>query len=199
MPIAIRTDQLDIAEQALREGKILVYPTETSYALGCDASNAEAVERIFLIKGRDEEKALPLIVDSVDAAEKVIVFSQKIRELAETFWPGALNIIGKRRDDADIASLAGKGDTQSVRVTSHPFASMLAKRFEKAIVATSANLSGKDALYSVENIEQLFPEGRRPDVVIDGGTLPYVPASTTVRVVDDEVEVVRQGSVKIKL
>ncbi|MCH8049129.1 threonylcarbamoyl-AMP synthase [Patescibacteria group bacterium] len=190
--------QIEEALQALRDGKIIVYPTETSYGLGCDATNEEAVEKIFKMKGREAGKGLPLILPSRESALQFVEFSSKAASLADKYWPGPLNIIASVKKGSPIAPACSQDGTQSVRLSSHPFTSTLAKRFGKPLVATSANVAGAEAIYDVADIERVFSDRPvQPDLIVDGGVLPKVPASTTVKMVGDKVVVVRQGQIAI--
>lgn len=181
----------------LREGGVLVFPTETSYGIGCDATNEAAVAKVFAAKNRPEGKGTPMLVASIEHARSYVDFSQTAQRLAETYWPGALNLVLPVQPGMHGARCQTDG-TQSVRVSSHPFIQNLFQQFDRPLVATSANPSGSEALYDVLNIEQTF--GDRAlliDGIVDIGLLPFVPASTTVRVTGDRVELLRQGSVKV--
>jgi L-threonylcarbamoyladenylate synthase len=194
----INAQQIEQAIDALKRGQVIVFPTETSYGLGCDATNAEAVERIFAMKGRVAGKGLPVLVPSIEAAQQEVVLSDFALDLAGRHWPGALNVIGLVAPKATISAACHEEGTQSVRMSSHPFTSTLLRRFAKPITATSANVSGQDGMYSVDHAEEVFAhQVDQPDVVIDAGSLPEVAPSTTVRVVDGEVDIIRQGSVVI--
>lgn len=197
--LSVTMEQVERALQALKDGKVIIFPTETSYGIGCDAGNEEAVKKIFEIKGRDDLKALPIIIPDFDSAKKYIKMPPVALALAEEFWPGGLNIISELQPDAGIAPGCSSNGTQSVRVSSHPFSGTLAKRFGKPIVATSANISGRDAIFEVEEIRKVFEDkGDLLDVFIDGGDLPILPMSTTVKVLDnDHVEIVRDGIIRI--
>lgn len=196
--LAVTTEQIDQAVEALRAGKVIVFPTETSYGLGCDATNESAVAKIFRIKNRERLKALPVLIAAESRAKDYIQVSPVVEELMALFWPGPLNIIASINPKSPISDLCSQDGTQSVRVSSHPFTSIFVKRFEKPIVATSANLAGEPAIYSFEEVHNAFDATEEiPDVFINGGDLPKLPASTTVRVIDDRVEVLRQGIVEI--
>lgn len=191
-------EQLSEALQVLESGGVIVYPTETSYGIGCDATNAEAVARVFQIKGRPEGKGLPVLIpDTVEAPNYVEMSAQAV-ELASRYWPGDLNIVAPVADGSAIAEQCNQEGAQSVRVSSHPFAATLTRRFGKPIVATSANVSGEEALYDAKSVKELFA-GRenQPDLVVNGGSLVERPASTTVRIDGDDVQILRQGSVEI--
>ena len=150
------------------------------------------------MKGRSSAKGLPVLVASLEAAEREVELGDRARQLTERYWPGALNIISPVAQTATITDACHESGTQSVRMSSHPFTATLMRRFGKPLTATSANVSGQDGMYSVQNAEAVFAEQPdRPDVVIDAGVLPGKAASTTVRVIDDRVEIIRQGSVVI--
>jgi len=192
--LQITSAQIEQALEALIAGKVIVYPTETSYALGCDATNDSAVRRIFEIKGRPGGKGLPVIIGLESEAETYLELSETAQQLAKMFWPGSLNIIGPIVYGSKISSACSQYGTQSIRVSSHPFASTLASRLGKPIVATSANISGQDAIYTVRDVQKIFKGHTEPDLVIDAGELPAVPASTTIKVLGEEVTIIRQGS-----
>ena len=181
----------------LREGGVLVFPTETSYGIGCDATNAVAVAKVFAAKNRADGKGTPMLVASIEHACRYVDFSQTAQRLAETYWPGALNLVLPAKLGVHTAQCQTDG-TQSVRVSSHLFIQNLFQQFDRPLVATSANPSGSEALYDVLNIEQTFGDrATYINGVVDIGLLPFVPASTTVRVTGDRVELLRQGSIKV--
>lgn len=190
---------LDDAVERLRRGEVLAYPTETSYALGCDATNDAAVARVFAIKGRPEGKGTPLIIPTNVSLDAFIVTNEKIDELATAYWPGPLNIVGKRAPQSLVSVRCETDGTQSVRQSSSAVASELARLLGRPLVATSANRSGSASLYSPAEIEREFAEGEAPDAILDGGDLVFAPASTTVSVADGVVTVLRQGSIHINL
>jgi L-threonylcarbamoyladenylate synthase len=183
------------AVEILRAGGILIFPTETSYGLGCDATNREAVEKIFALKGRPADKALPILVRDVDQAMRFVEFGERARELAQKYWPGPLNLILPVLEPLATSSA---DNFQSVRVSGQPVAQELVGLFGQPIVATSANLSGKPSLYDVSKLEEAFGDRLSfIDGVIDVGPLPVAPASTTAKVTGEDVQILRQGSVVI--
>jgi L-threonylcarbamoyladenylate synthase len=191
----ISLNNLDEAIAILRRGGVLVYPTETSYALGCDATNDEAVARVFAIKGRPEGKGTPLILPADVDIREYVKASEQVFRLADKYWPGPLNIVLPRAVNSPVSARCETQGTQSVRRSSHPIAATLAHLLGRPLVATSANRSGETALYRSSEVEREFASGEQPDAVIDAGDLPEVAASTTINVIDDSVEVIRQGSV----
>lgn len=196
----IELNEQKIAEalEALNAGQVIVFPTETSYGIGCDATNADAVARIFAIKGRPSGKGLPVLIPDMAAADSFVSMSAKARDLAQKYWPGALNIVAPIAAGSPIAEACSQDGFQSVRVSSHPFTSILVHRFGKPIVATSANVSGDEPIFDPKLARELFRDRPgKPNLILDGGVIPVRPGSTTVKVVGNEVTILRQGEVEI--
>ncbi len=207
--------ELAHAVDVLKRGGVIVFPTETSYGIGCDATNAKAVRRVFRVKGRPDGKGTPLIVDSLAAAERWGKFNLVARKLAKKYWPGPLTIVVPVTTPGVVSGLVLQGKTIALRVSSHPIARALARGLGRPLVATSANLSGEPACYSVRAFRRqiatahshhpqplLKKEGRvsitkEVDVIVDVGALPRQKPTTLVRVVDDYIEILRQGKIKL--
>ena len=189
---SISPSNLAAAVDLLKRGGVLIFPTETSYALGCDATNDQAVARVFAIKGRPEGKGTPIILPPDVDVNTYVELSERAQELAKQHWPGPLNIVANRAKSSPVSHRCETEGTQSVRQSSHPIASELARQLGRPLVATSANRSGETAIYRPDELESEFIDDR-PDAIVDAGHLPVVPASTTVKVIDDKLEVIRQG------
>lgn len=175
---------------------VFVYPTETCYGLGCDATDVDLVSRIYAIKGRSFTKPVSLIVTDIEMAEQYAEFSKKARDLAEKFWPGALTLaLPLRKDRRELADIV-RSEFVGLRVSSHRIASAISRSLRRPIVATSANVSGKRECYSVSEVSaQFFHQKEKPDIIIDYGVLPRVPPTTIVKIAGDEVEIIRHGQV----
>lgn len=168
---------------------VFVYPTETCYGLGCDATNAELVERIYAIKGRDARKQFSWIVADVKMASRYVFFSKHSFALARAHWPGPLTLVLPHKENGTVA----------LRVSSHRIARRISKILQKPIIATSANTTGGAEPYSIDDaVRSLDSQMSLIDYIIDGGVLPYRKPTTIVSVVEDAVKVLRQGEVKIK-
>jgi L-threonylcarbamoyladenylate synthase len=127
----------------LRAGKLVGLPTETVYGLAADATNGEAVARIFAAKGRPRFNPLIVHAGSLAQAEKIAEFPAGARRLAEALWPGPLTLVLPKMPDAPIASLVTAGlDSVAVRVPAHPVARAVLAAFGGPIAAPSANRSG---------------------------------------------------------
>lgn len=335
------------AIQFLEQGKILVFPTETSYGLGCDATDQSAVDKIFKIKGRASDKPLLVVVPDVAMAKKYLAWNNLLEDLTKKYWPGALTIVGEYRatspfkgrvgvgsringfvrnvalrqnlrknqtkaevilwrglsdkklgglkfrhqhgvgpyvadfyqsdskiiievdgdihfsdeknvlkdnkrkeyleqngyqilrynnvdifnnlsgvlDDiyylcdkrlrdpllisplkggeshGDLANgVVAKDGTVAVRVTANPFLKSLTEKFGRPIVATSANLSGAGEIYNGSEAIKIFENLKnKPDAIVDAGVLSKNLPSTIVSVVGNELKILRQGGIKIKI
>jgi L-threonylcarbamoyladenylate synthase len=175
------------AVEFLKEGKVIVYPTETSYALGCDATNDKACKRIFRIKKRSKEKKLPIIVANLKMAKEYAYFNKDALKLAKTFWPGPLTLLLKKK--RKLSRFVGKG----IRISSNPIARELSKKLGKPIVATSANISGRENCYS---IKEVLKQGIKADLYLDAGKLKKVKPSTIFDV--EERKIIREGPISFK-
>lgn len=182
-----RTACLRAACAVLAKGGVVVYPTETAYGIGADATNATAVARVFAIKGRDDGKPLSVLMASQKMAGAYAILTPAARRLWKRFLPGPLTLIVPSRSEAT---------TWGIRVSSHPFAMALVRAYKKPITATSANRSGTPPLYDSTAIIRAFGRRRtRPDLCIDAGVLPHRPASTVVSCVNDDIAILRMSAI----
>jgi L-threonylcarbamoyladenylate synthase len=183
------------AVQVMLRGGLVAYPTETSYGLGCDATNEEAVRRVFKAKARNAEKSLPIIVASTSMAAKYLWLDDRALALAKKFMPGPLSLVVPRKKGL-ARSLSSTG-TISFRVSSHEFARALASRLGKPVVATSANISGEPPAYSPQEIVSRF--GDEVDLVVDAGKLAERPPSTVLNLASPKPELLRKGVLAVEV
>ncbi|HQF57024.1 MAG TPA: L-threonylcarbamoyladenylate synthase [Candidatus Magasanikbacteria bacterium] len=197
-----KQENLNIQEiiNFLEEGKTLVYPTETVYGLGCDATNQEAVDKIFTIKKRQQEKSVLMIVADLAMMLKYIEWTPKLQELSDKYWPGPLTIVAPIKFRNNLAQgVIAKDNTVAFRVTDHPLAHELSKQLGKPIVSTSANITQMSNPYEIEDILKIYQnEKEQPDLIIDGGILPHQSPSTIIKLVGEKVIILRQGELVIK-
>lgn len=192
------TTSLATAASALQRGALVVYPTETAYALGADALNPNAVQAVFAAKGRVSSKALPVIVASRAMAERYAEFSPLARVLASVYWPGPLTLV-LPATPAFPSELTGPGGTIALRVSSHPTACELSQRLNRPLISTSANASGQPTSYNVRRVRHDFQGRPEHILLIDGGTLRRCRPSTIVDCTKDRPVVLRQGALRPKL
>ncbi len=183
------------AASILIQGGVIVYPTETAYGLGADYFNEEAVKKIFLIKQREADKPLPVIVSDWAMAEELVIFDDELRQILAQHWPGPLTAVlpfrlfGQKKHFPENLGL---------RISSHVFCQKLASLIKRPIVSTSANISGSGALYSMEQIKEQFSQlNIQPDLLINAGNLPLTPATTVIRSLAGKIEILRQGKINI--
>lgn len=187
-----------VAVDALLHGGVLVYPTETLYALGCDARNIAAVSRVLRLKGRPENKPLPVVVADLDGLGRILEGEMPgdVLRLGERFWPGPLSILVRTRGLAP-AVRDGEGFT-SVRVTAHPLAAALCSISGAPLVATSANLSGEPAAAVPEELDPVLAVWA--DLVLDQKPWPSGGLASTVVALEGpgRLRLIRAGAVSIQ-
>ncbi len=180
------------AVSVLRRGGIVIYPTDTLYGLAADPRRDDAVERAFIVKGRDATAAMPLIAGSLEQAEQVAVFTAIDRHLARAFWPGPLTLVLEPRPGISARAL-GAGSTIAIRVPAHAVARELAAHFDFSITATSANRSGESPAASVADLSRALIDD--VDLVLDGGTTRGGRPSTIVATSAQGARLVRAGAI----
>ena len=203
-PKNFKPKELNTAVKILKTDGVIVYPTETAYALGCDFESQKATKRIYKIKHRRANFLLPVIVASISMAKKAIRFNEKSLNLAQRFWPGPVTLILEvKLKMYEYTKKPGKEFLKpyrdiAMRVSSNKIAQTLSRKLGKAIVSTSANIHGKNECYSLDDILQQFKSSpEKPNLILDAGTLPQVKPSTIIRATD-RIEILRQGPVKLK-
>ena len=170
------------AARVMQKGGIVVYPTESSYALGCDATNARAIRKIHRLKGRKSGKYFPVIVADIKMAKRFYKVDTNVEKLAKL----GITIVTKKR-----RRMPGIG---GFRISRNATARRIARNLDSPIVATSANVSGKESVYKISEIMKLFDN--KVDAILGAGTLPKRRPSTVYDY--DKKRVLRRGSVALK-
>lgn len=187
--------ELDIAVQALRDGELVAFPTETVYGLGANALHAPAVRKIFELKGRPLTHPLIVHLDSVRFLQR---WAREVpaaaTRLAERFWPGPLTLVLPRADKVNDLVTGGQ-DTVAVRVPNHPMALQLLNAFGGGIAAPSANRYGRVSPTRAEHVREEFGDALK--VVLDGGACNVGLESTIVACLDGSVRLLRPGAVSL--
>jgi L-threonylcarbamoyladenylate synthase len=182
--------RIQAAAAVLRRGGVVVYPTETLYALGARADDAAALLRLARAKLRPEGKPLPLLAGDRDQVRRVARLEGVAERVADRFWPGPLTLVLPAAPGLDAAVTAGTG-TVGIRIPGSPVARALALRAGFALVSTSANPAGGPP---PARVADLHPDLlAQVDHVLDGGPTPGGPPSTVVRVEGSIVHVLREG------
>jgi L-threonylcarbamoyladenylate synthase len=187
-----------IAEAArlIAEGQLVAVPTETVYGLAADATNAEAVARIYEAKGRPSFNPLIVHVADLAAAERIGQFDDDARSLAEAHWPGPLTLVVPLRADAPIAALVTAGlPTIALRVPAHPAMQALLHATGKPLAAPSANASGSISPTRAGHVIKSL--GGRIQLIIDGGRTERGLESTIVAATDGVLRLLRRGPIDV--
>jgi L-threonylcarbamoyladenylate synthase len=200
MPVRLKIDPEKPDEEALsealkilRRGGVIAFPTETFYGLGADARQETAVEKIFLIKGRNDHNPISVIVDNDrEVIPLVTAVPEAAQILIHKFWPGPLTLVFTA-SASTLSRLTGGSGKIGIRVSSHPVARLLAMGLAGPITATSANLSGGQECTTAGEALRVF--GNHVDGVIDGGTTTGGLGSTIIDVTVSPPLILREGVV----
>lgn len=169
-----REDLLIRLESVIRQGGIAVIPTDTVYGLVCDATNPSAIERIFLMKKRPEEKSPPIFVASVPAARRYAYIPDAKAKFLERVWPGAVTAVFQHKEKLPRV-LTGHRNTIGIRIPDHPFVLSLLKLMDTPVAQTSANISNLPPAKTAAEVSEYFKDADiKPDLIIDSGTLQGV-------------------------
>lgn len=187
----IDLEELKEPAKVIRNGGIVIFPTETVYGIGTNGFDEKSIKKIYELKRRDSNKPISLLVSNIEMVEMVAKdISDLEYKLMRKFWPGPFTIILKKKSIVpDI--LTSNGDTVGVRMPSGEIAKKLIEYAEVPIAAPSANISGKPSGIDINDIMKDF-EGK-VDCIIDNGISELGVASTIVKVVDNIPYVLREG------
>lgn len=190
-------DAIAEAARLVLAGQPVAVPTETVYGLAADATNAEAVARIYAAKGRPSFNPLIVHVPDLTAAERIGRFNDEARALAAAHWPGPLTLVVPLRPEAGIASIVTAGlDSIALRVPAHPAIQALLKAVNRPLAAPSANASGLISPTRASHVVASL-DGRIP-LVIDGGATQRGIESTIVAATDGPLRLLRRGPIDVE-
>jgi L-threonylcarbamoyladenylate synthase len=196
--MAQTTARLVRAEEGVEEaaklvlsGRLVAYPTDTVYGLGCNPYDKQAVDQLILAKQRPKS-ALPVLVNSMVAAKRMGEFSRTSLTLVGKFWPGPLTLIVPIRNKLPPAVTDGSPFV-GLRIPKHETALNLIERCGGQIIGTSANVSGRPSPRTADEV--LNQLGGRLDLILDGGPTPLGKESTVAKVLGGAVEVLREGAI----
>jgi L-threonylcarbamoyladenylate synthase len=191
-------ESVDEAARLILAGEPVAMPTETVYGLAADATNAEAVARIYAAKGRPSFNPLIVHVPDLDAAEELAEMPSQARALAERYWPGPLTLVLPRRAEAPIASIVTAGlPTVAIRVPRHPAMQALLRASGRPLAAPSANASGSISPTRAEHVAKSL--GGRIPLILDAGPTSVGLESTIVAVDGEKLRLLRPGPIDLQL
>jgi L-threonylcarbamoyladenylate synthase len=198
----ITKDDYEAIKKHLDSSNLIIYPTETSYAIGANALDDEAVKKIFLLKQRDNLKPLPIVVKNTAMLLNLTYIKKGEEDLISIFWPGPLTILFEARADKKY-TFVPNSKYIGARVSSHIFIEELFQEIDYPIISTSANISSQESLNKInENeLEHIFANYKDKDsiIVIDDGKLSG-GCSTIVQIDSNnrKINIAREGNNNIK-
>jgi len=188
----------DTIEEVMREiqvllkaGKVVACPTDTVYGLLADATNRDAVARIFQIKGREKEKPLSVFVKDIAAAKELAEISPEQELYLRDVWPGNVTVLLESRHK--LPEFFQKEGKVGIRIPRHPLLNEILENFGNPLTGTSANVSGQPpCLDSKEVLAQFQEREFQPDVLLDAGKLPEARPSTVIDITKTPPEILRK-------
>ncbi len=188
------SDLLEITDK-LASGKNVILPTDTGYLIACDATNETAIQNVFDIKKRQNNNPIHICVGSVKQAHEAGKFNEIANKLLKAHCPGAISVIVPKQDWVSDLLVANTGNI-GVRIPDSPCILQVCNELQKPITATSLNISTHAPLSDTQEILEVF--GSKIDLMIETNR-PFLSSSTIVRVIDDNVEILRQGPISKEL
>lgn len=182
----------------LKQGGIVIFPTDTAFGIGCRIDNEKSVKRLFRIRKRPETKATPVLIADLNMAEDYLqpVDDEVIKKLIEPFWPGALTIVLKSKTENVPQLIRGGTDTLGVRVPDHLTALEIINGVGVPVIGTSANFSGEKTPFSYEDLD---PELVKLVDYVVPGKCHKKEASTVIDCTVKPWKILRQGAVTINV
>jgi L-threonylcarbamoyladenylate synthase len=179
--------------QSIKNGEVVIFPTDTVYGIGCNPYDENAVDRVYRLKKRNRIKPLPILGYSKYDLESIVKFDDITNRITDKFWPGQLTIVLPLIDDK-LKKLSGGLTTLAVRVPNNKCTLSLLKEC-KLIIGTSANISGEKPFTDPKNIENCVPDC---DVLLNDGEIQSSGTSTIIEIKNGGIRILRSGSISEK-
>jgi len=191
-------EAIKVALAVLRKGGLVIYPTETCYGIGGDATNLKAVKKVLEFKGSREGKPISVAVSDKEMAKKYVVINKTADNLYREFLPGPLTVVSKSKGKTIRVLEASKG-TLGIRIPKYPLVIKIIKEFGRPITSTSANTSGKKTPYCLKDVLKYTSKKKLEliDLFLDGDNLSFHLPSTVVDTTLNEPAILRRGEIKI--
>ena len=179
-----------LAIESIKNGGVVIFPTDTVYGIGCDPYNEDAIKRIYELKNRDSTKPLPILGYSKQFLENIVEFDEITNRIAEKFWPGRLTIVLPLKDDK-LKKLSRGTDTLAVRVPNNKCVLAFLKKCE-LVVGTSANISGREPFTDPQNTENDIIDC---DIFLNDGIIQSSGPSTVIKIENGKIKILRSGGI----
>jgi L-threonylcarbamoyladenylate synthase len=190
---------LEESVKVLQKGGLVIYPTETTYGIGADATNPKAIIKLNTYKKRPLDKPYSIAVSDQKMAEKYVKLNQTAKNLYKQFLPGPVTIVSTGRHCV-AAGVESETGTLGIRIPAYPLVIEIVKKLGKPITATSANASYQKRPYKTSDVLENISEKQKKliDLIIDAGELPHHEPSTVIDTTLDDPVILRQGEIKLK-
>ena len=192
----LKTDQENFNQlvektvKAIKNGRVIVCPTDTVYGLIADATNKKAVEKIFKIKKRPKNKPVPIFIKDISAAKKLAKINEKQEAFLKSVWPGKITVVLNRKK---LRLYEVDKKTIALRIPKYGLLLSLAKQLNCPLIGTSANISGRPASTKIkEVIKQFKNQKQKPDLVIDAGNLKPAKPSKVIDLTSLKPKILRK-------
>ncbi len=173
----------------IKEGGVIIFPTDTVYGLIADATNEKSVEKLFKIKKRPKEKPIPIFVKNIKMAKKFAIINKKQEKILREKWPGKFTFVLKRRKEK-IFGVDEK--TIALRIPNYKFINILLEKLNRPLTGTSANISNKPASTKIRDILKQFQNQKvRPDLVINSRNLSKNKPSKIIDLTSKKIIILR--------
>lgn len=190
----IQDDTLKEIAEAVNNGKVIVFKTDTVYGIGTNAYDADACKKVYEIKGRPEQKPLCVLISNIVMLKEMVDEINPIeKKLIDAFWPGPLTMKFKKKVGVLPDIISAGDEFVRVRLLNRGIAYRIINEANVPIVAPSANLSGKPTGVNINNIINDFDN--KVDYIIDSGDVNNDTTSTIVEVKDNKVIIIREGKI----
>ncbi len=187
---------LEEAIKIIKQGGVVIFPTDTAFGIGCRIDDEKAITRLFAIRKRPQSQPTPVLFDTIERVrEYVSEFDSKVEQLMRGYWPGALTIILPCQSDKVPSLVRGGGKTLGVRIPDHPVPLQIIRGVDVPILGPSANFHGEKTPYSFEELDKALI--KLVDFVIDGKTKTKNLTSTVVDCSVLPFKILRQGAVSL--
>jgi L-threonylcarbamoyladenylate synthase len=185
--------------EVLNSGGIIIYPTETCYGIGVDATNTKALKKLLTYKKFRGSKPISIAVSDKEMANEYVEINEMGNNIYENYLPGPITVVSMSKGVLEPPVVSQQG-TVGVRIPDHPFMLELIKAYGKPITATSANMSYRSAPYDIDKLLEQLPDKSKKliDLIIDAGELPKNPPSTVLDTTLNTLSILREGKLKFE-
>lgn len=196
--VDINNVDIDKVVDVLKKGGLIIYPTETVYGIGADATNKDAIEKLNRYKKRPAGKPYSVAVSNIDTAKKYVYINKTAEKIYRSLLPGPVTVVSKSKHNL-APGVESESGTLGIRIPDYKLIIDIAQKFGKPFTSTSANASYKKRPYKISDILENISTSQKKmiDLIIDAGSLPHNEPSTVVDTTSDEPTILRQGDISL--